>query len=589
MKEVFTKSEGYKSEYSAAIVRVGELIPIEGSDFLAKTLVFGTQIVVRKDIIKEGDLMLYASNETQINERFLSVNNMYEVSCRDKNANVDEVNKLYAPYIPIKEKADKLKKEAKNVKASMEQMSTRAKKYERKVEMLKTELEGIEDVEERNAKQLEIDETQKKADDAYAKALSKTTVYTNLKKEIEEIHKSGEHIVAEVKAKCGYMNKYGRVRCLTLRGTASFGLLLTMNALFAFDPTITMEEVEAYEGQEFDTINGELFCKVYVPPIPQENRRSNSNKAQKKVSLFDRMIEGEFFFHYDTLQFQKEIQNFKPEDEVVISVKLHGTSVCLGRLHVNQPIKLPFFKLVYNKIVDFLHLPKKIRITDTEVVYGPVYTSRTVIKNRYINKEVSGGYYGSDIWSEYGDIIYPYLSEGMTVYGEILGYLTGSQKMIQKAYDYGCKEGENKLMLYRITTTNDDGTKREWEVEEVYNWTTELISRMRANEDENYKKIHPIDILYKGTLEGLYPDLDTSIHWHEELLERMKNDKEHFGMEMNEPLCTNNEVPREGICIRKCNDERLECFKLKCYSFHIAEDIRMSENDVDIEMAEGYA
>lgn len=53
--KVFTQSENFKSEYSCAVVRVGELIPVEGSDFLAKTNVFGTQIVVRKDQVKEGD------------------------------------------------------------------------------------------------------------------------------------------------------------------------------------------------------------------------------------------------------------------------------------------------------------------------------------------------------------------------------------------------------------------------------------------------------------------------------------------------------------------------------------------------------
>ena len=82
-KTVFTKSDNFKSEYSCAVVKINELTPIEGSDFLAKTLVFGTQIVVRKDQVKEGDIMLYAANETQLNEVFLSVNNLFEIGCRE--------------------------------------------------------------------------------------------------------------------------------------------------------------------------------------------------------------------------------------------------------------------------------------------------------------------------------------------------------------------------------------------------------------------------------------------------------------------------------------------------------------------------
>ena len=588
VKNVFTKSDLFKSEYSAAVIRVGELTPIEGSDFLAKTLVFGTQIVVRKDQVKEGDLAIYCSNETQINEKFLSVNNLYEISCREKNANKGEVDEIYKPYEPIKAKADAVRNEAKNVKASMDNLTKKAAKINKQIKKMTKDLESMDSSsEEYGIKKAEIVSLKKQADDYTARAIAKTTTYTNLKKEVEDIVKSGADIITEVKKHCGYMNKYGRVRCLTLRNTPSFGVLFAPEDLIKYDPTITMEDIESYVGQEFDTVNGDLFVKVYIPPVKETPQKGNKNKAQSKIKRFDRMIDGEFYFHYETSQLQKVIQFFKPEDEVDISVKRHGTSCIIGKLHVNQPIKLPFFKRMFNKFVDFTHLFKSLRITDSEVVYGPVYASRKVIKNKYINQDVTGGYYNADVWTEYGDIIYPYLDEGMTVYGEICGYLTGSESMIQSSYDYGCKQGENNVMFYRITTTNEDGTKKEWEVSEVLDWTNKLIERMKEAGDENWKRIHPIDLLYHGTLEDLYPDLDTENHWHEALLERMKNDKEHFGMEENEPLC-NNEVPREGFCLRKCNDERLECFKLKTIAFGLKEALVYDSGAVDIEAAEGY-
>jgi hypothetical protein len=193
------------------------------------------------------------------------------------------------------------------------------------------------------------------------------------------------------------------------------------------------------------------------------------------------------------------------------------------------------------------------------------------------------------LWTEYGDIIYPYLDEGMTVYGEICGYLTGEQSMIQKAYDYGCPEGENIVMFYRISTTNEDGTKKEWEVSEVLDWTNNLIEKMKAEGNDNWKRIHPIDILYHGTLEDLYPDLDTENHWHEALLERMKNDKEHFGMEEPEPLCKNfPDSPREGFVLRKNGDTVLRAEKLKSASFALKEALVYDSGAVDIEAAEGY-
>ena len=71
-KNFLSKSENFKEEYCCSVVRVGELTPIEGSDFLAKTNILGTQIVVRKDMVKEGDIMFYAANETALNLDFLA-------------------------------------------------------------------------------------------------------------------------------------------------------------------------------------------------------------------------------------------------------------------------------------------------------------------------------------------------------------------------------------------------------------------------------------------------------------------------------------------------------------------------------------
>lgn len=269
-------------------------------------------------------------------------------------------------------------------------------------------------------------------------------------------------------------------------------------------------------------------------------------------------------------------------------ILIHNTSFICGKVHVKMPISLPIHKWLWNKFIDLTGLFKNKRIIDYKVEYGNVTSSRKVIKNQYINKDVKDGFYSVDVWSEYGDLIYPYLDEGMILYGEICGYETGKEKWIQKEYDYGCEVGENFLMPYRITTTNDDGTKKEWNVEDVYNWTVQLIT----NHPELGDKIHPITIFYHGTLGDLYPELSLTEHWHENLLEMMKNDKKHFGMEKNEPMCKN-KVPREGICIRKDDDEFPECFKLKCDKFREMEaklinDIEQGKEDISEEMTETY-
>ena len=81
MKTIFTTSDSFKSEYCIDVIKVGKLTPIEGSDFLAQTFIGDASIVVRKDQVKEGDLFFYASNECQLNEKFLSANNLFEIGC----------------------------------------------------------------------------------------------------------------------------------------------------------------------------------------------------------------------------------------------------------------------------------------------------------------------------------------------------------------------------------------------------------------------------------------------------------------------------------------------------------------------------
>ena len=88
---ILSASPEMKVEYCAQVVRIGELKPIEGSDFLAQTMVSGTSMVVRKDEFKTGDYAIYCKNETVLNSVFLSKNNLYELSEFMRNSNRDKV------------------------------------------------------------------------------------------------------------------------------------------------------------------------------------------------------------------------------------------------------------------------------------------------------------------------------------------------------------------------------------------------------------------------------------------------------------------------------------------------------------------
>ena len=484
--KIFSQSQDMKQEYCASIVRIGDVKPIEGSDFLGVTLVNGIEVVVRKNSVKEGQIMFFAPQETALNLKFLSVNNQFELGEYEQNANADEVRKL---------------------------------KDEGKTE---------------EAKQL-----------------------------------------------VGYFNKRGRVRAMKLRGIYSKGFLISPEMMAAYNPKVANLNLEELVGTDFDMVDDEFFIEVYIPFVPKKKERSS--KRGRNEPKYDRMIAGQFAFHYDTNPLAKEIAQIQPDDVVTLSVKLHGTSVILGNVLVRMPKEIHTRVAWFNRLINnsycavWPYLPKVLQ--RYEEVYDLVYSSRTVIKNQYINLKRTRDFYEADVWGEYHDLLVGKIPQDMIVYGEIVGYLTDSDKMIQKDYDYGCERGTNKLMLYRVTTRNADGTRREWDVTEVQQFTKQLM----ADYSELAPRLHPIDILYHGTLKDLYPELSTMEHWHENVLQAMKQDKQTLGMEQREPLCKQ-KVPREGIVLRKDGDAVCEAWKLKTDAFFSREQKLIDAGEVDMEL-----
>ena len=582
---MFGKSENFKEEYSCSIIKIGEIKPIAGKDKIGFTLVNGESIVIRKDQVKEGDILIYASNESELNKDFLGANNLFESNSYELNSNASEVEKYILKNKDLKPQLNSVEKNL----AKLDNCIKFVIRYESEVATAEGDEDILYDLSQRLTKSTgfisgyinrnveDFPSLVEFVNEAEKVRGEKETLFKELKSEIEA---NAEY----VRSRVGFFNKTGRVRSIRLGGVASKGYLFTLEELAKYNPKVKDINLEEYLGQDFDTVDGELFVKAYVPFVPEKRTKtSNAEKRNKKIVRFDRMIEGEFSFNYDSLLLPKYIHKIKPTDSVAITVKIHGTSFVCGKVHVKTPIKLPFMRRMCNKFIDLTGLFKKYRTIDYKVEYGNVTSSRTVIKNKYINKDVTDGYYSVDVWGEYGELIYPYLSEGMTLYGEIFGYLTNSTKMIQKQYDYGCEVGTNKLMPYRITTSLPDGGKYEWNVEEVKEWTEKLIKEHPEIAD----RIHVIDLLYHGTLTDLYPTLSLTEHWNENVLEELRNDKKHFGMEKDEPLCEN-KVVREGLCIRIDDDETNENFKLKCQKFYDREKKLMDEGEVDIEMNNTY-
>lgn len=466
MNNIFSASENLKKEYACEIVRIGELTPVEGSDFLAKTEIHpGMPIVVRKDEVHTGQVMFYVDVESQLNQEFLHANNQF----RDPELNADSEKK-------------------------------------------------------------------------------------------------------------GFFEKNCRVRMVRLRGQVSMGYLFNQEAMARLCPEVLDLNLEDFVGEVFDTVDGELFVKAYVPVY---NHPSTSNRGagrrNRHIKQFDRMIPGEFSFHYDTDQLEKNMDKFTPDDKVTITVKMHGTSAIFANIRVRRQLG------VWEK------LRKLFRADIPTTEWANIYASRTVIKNQYINSGVTSGFYESDIWGEWNEHIKEFIPHGYTIYGEIVGY-TSDGKAIQKDYDYGCVPGESKLMIYRVSQEKEDGTHYEFNVDEVHVFTTALIEELEhRGQSDLADMIHPIDIPFIGSLGELYPDIDQTDldKWRTEVVHRLANDKRFF-MEENEPMCIH-KVPREGLVIRKDNDVLKEAFKLKTMKFRNKEAKEYDSGNVDIETEQGYA
>lgn len=181
------------------------------------------------------------------------------------------------------------------------------------------------------------------------------------------------------------------------------------------------------------------------------------------------------------------------------------------------------------------------------------------------------------MWGEAHKVLQPFLTKGLTLYYEIIGWLpTGGaiQSMGGKAYDYGYDmpiydpttpykyNVHFGIRVYRITYTNPDGIVYEFSARQVQQWCKD-------------KGLTPVTELYYG-----YPDISVSEHWNENFIQRLAEDKNFF-MEELSPEC-HNDVPHESIVIR-IEDGLSGAYKLKCNRFLFAESKALDKGEVDIE------
>ena len=365
--------------------------------------------------------------------------------------------------------------------------------------------------------------------------------------------------------KAGFFNDNGRVTAIKLRGFPSEGFLLPIEQLENFiADTLNLKLSDIENNTDFDIAvegNKEFWiCKKYIVVHQTAQGQPNSNKRQKKVARFNKVIDTQFHYHYDTVRVQNDKWAIAPDDIISVTEKVHGTSGISAYVLCKEKPSL------INKIKGWFG--------NTNIKYDYLYSSRSVIKNATETTN-PGGYYSCDIWAEADKIIRPHLQKGMTIYYEIVGFLpTG--KYIQKNYDYGCvppeagepftHEKHFKVRVYRITMVNVDGYIHEFSAKEVQEWC-------KAND------LIPVTEYYYGYAKDLY-NIPVDDNWTDAFWDTMANDK-NFYMERNSPSCSN-KVPHEGLVIKK-EDMRSRAWKLKCFAFLNGEQKELDAGEENIE------
>ena len=196
-----------------------------------------------------------------------------------------------------------------------------------------------------------------------------------------------------------------------------------------------------------------------------------------------------------------------------------------------------------------------------------MYSSRTVVKNQYINTDVTPGFYGEDIWAIVNKELNGKIEQGITLYGEIVGYLP-SGKMIQKAYDYGCKDGEHKFVVYRITYTKPDGNVIEFSWQQIKDYCKKYsIETVK----ELYYDTTPPLLRFENRLQSLD---DWGQRWFNQLVS--------YYLEKDCKHCIN-KVKAEGIVVRRDGLETYSAYKLKSKAFLLQES---KELDLGVETLE---
>ena len=384
----------------------------------------------------------------------------------------------------------------------------------------------------------------------------------------------------------GYLEREKRhIKAINLRGEKSDGIYMPLSSL-------SFTGINAFEfniGDTITVVNGIEICKKYIPrgrKVNTENChwRKTKRKAAPIAPLFSE--------HADTEQLAYNLSAFKPEDEIEISLKMHGTS--------QRTAYLPVLKGYKRTLWD--------RITHKEgtPIYEYDYVSGT---RRTILNDYEGGFYGSNKFREqHHSQFIGKLMKGEEVFYEVVGFTDSGQSIMgngnnekvgkefvkqygkETVFSYGCvpymdetpadyvdDNGELKLAeslpqsdiyVYRMTMTNKDGFTVEY---------TPDFMRYRCEQ----MGVKCVPVFWRGFVpENPASTTDPTISAGEWI----QNKAEQY---YDGPDPVGKTHVREGVVVRIINRPTFKAYKHKNFEFKMLEGLIKDTADApDMEEAE---
>lgn len=349
----------------------------------------------------------------------------------------------------------------------------------------------------------------------------------------------------------GYIDANRRVRAMKLRGNISNGLVLPLTSLVDG----IKEAPELSEGDVFDTVNGKEICRKYVVPV---KATSAQNRADSKIKKAFRRVDNTFLpEHFETGQWLREEHNIKPHEKVIITQKLHGTSVRLA----NTVVKRQHTKRE-KLAAKFLGA----RIADHE--YDLVAGSRKAIKDP--NNPNQDHYYQTDIWTDALTVYGERIPKNVIVFGELVGYVPGTGAAIQKGHTYGVQPGQYELYVYRVAIITEDA--------ELYDLSWDQVRDFCSR--HGLKHVPELDCMPKAVFNVM--DFNEKNFYEEDQVHRAVNGEQLY---TDQPvrLSEGGTGADEGIAIRVERGLTPEIYKYKNKSHYLYESDQLDSGEADLE------